>query len=152
MNKSLFVVGALALSTVLGLNSSARADDATTTPATPAAPAAGAPAAPDQAPVAKPKHHTDSVLQYAKELNLTDDQKASIKKIESDTKAQLKALSADDRKGQPGKDLKKAETKSIREVLTSDQRATLKQLKAEAKAKKAAAAAAAAPAAPPAAN
>jgi Spy/CpxP family protein refolding chaperone len=73
-------------------------------------------------------------------LNLSDDQKAQVKKIHEDTKAQMSAVQGDatltaDQKQAKMKQLRQASHKQVKQILTPEQR---KQMKADESARRAA--------------
>jgi Spy/CpxP family protein refolding chaperone len=90
----------------------------------------------DQAATAQPGHrHGDELAK----LNLTDDQKAQVKKIHESTRAQMDAVKNDttltaEQKQAKMKELHKSTREQVKQLLTPEQ---LKQLKADEKERKA---------------
>jgi Spy/CpxP family protein refolding chaperone len=90
----------------------------------------------DQAASTQPGHkHGDELAK----LNLTDDQKAQVKKIHENMRAQMDAVKNDatlttDQKQAKMKELHKTSREQVKQLLTPDQR---KQLKADEKERKA---------------
>jgi periplasmic protein CpxP/Spy len=89
----------------------------------------------DQASTQPGHKHGDELAK----LNLTDDQKAQVKKIHENTRAQMDAVKNDatltaDQKQAKMKELHKTSREQVKQLLTPDQR---KQLKADEKERKA---------------
>jgi protein CpxP len=65
--------------------------------------------------------------QMTKNLSLTDDQKPKVKAVLEDTEKKMTALSQEERSGEKGKEIRKEQGQKLKEILTPDQQAKMKE-------------------------